>query len=103
MNLQSQFNFVREFAKENEFEVTKGRKQFEIWDDRFHAAAFKVKINNAGYIEVHQWEGSPRSRRARWGRAVYSTRSVSDVVNFCNIILASRSLRAKRREDSEQE
>lgn len=72
--------------------------KFYIFIDRWNAVAFQVWNNkSSGYIEVAQWEGRSEED-ATYGRGVYSIRSYSDVIHFCNVLIASAVIRAKRRE-----
>ena len=75
---------------------------------KFSAAYFGVRFSGvkndkarrmgSNYIEVSQWEGE-NEESGGYGRGVYSLRSYSDVVQFCNILLSSSNIRARRRSD----
>ncbi|HCE1829003.1 TPA: hypothetical protein NJ265_003556 [Vibrio parahaemolyticus] len=72
----------------------RGEKQFEVYFDNHNAVAFFVYGNgSSGYIEVSQWEAEAE----RFGRCVYSLRSYSDVAHFCNILVSSAAIRARRK------
>ena len=84
---------IKLVGSEQGYDMTEGTRSFEIFIDNYHAVAFKVVANaTSGYIQVHQWEGA----NGEYGRGVYSLRSYSDVVNFCNILVASANIRARR-------
>lgn len=68
----------------------------EIHLDKYNAVAYAIQENNSGYIQVHQWEYSNEEGEGKYGRAVYSIRSFSDAIQFCAVLIASASLRARR-------
>jgi hypothetical protein len=81
---------IKEVAEEQGFEVSSGDTVFTIDIDKWHSVAYQMKVNSSGYIQAHQWEDGDR-----WGRAVYSIRSYSGAVNFCQILINSASIQAK--------
>lgn len=87
---------IREVAEEQGFSIDGGEKQFSIDKDQWHSVAFLVKENSAGYLQVHQWEGQNDTEDGLWGRAVYSLRSFTDVIQFCNIVVMSSEIHARR-------
>ncbi|MDO8698012.1 MAG: hypothetical protein Q7J74_12965 [Pseudomonas sp.] len=97
MSNQHLIDIIKAAAEEHEYEIVGSDKKFSIFIDRYNAVAFEIWDNTAGYIQVHQWEGGDDESSGQYGRAVYSLRSVSDVVKFCNIMIASSEIRARRR------
>lgn len=87
---------IKNVAKELDFEVDGGEKQFSIEKDQWHSVAFLVKENSSGYLQVHQWEGGNDNEEGIWGRAIYSLRSAIDVTKFCNILTMSSEIHARR-------
>lgn len=89
---------IQKIATENEYEVENPENQkFYIYIDRWNAVAYQVWNNkSSGYIEVAQWEGNSEEE-STYGRGVYSIRSYTDAINFCNILISSTSIRARRR------
>jgi hypothetical protein len=83
---------------EHGYNVEKNGSSLSIYVDARHAAAFHIKLNSANYLQVHQWEDAANDGEGDYGRAVYSLRSYSDVVEFCNVLMASARLRARRPE-----
>lgn len=95
MNLDDLVNIIKNVASEQGYEITDGNRKFQVFIDNHNAVAFEVLANSSsGYIQVHQWEESLEG----YGRGVYSLRNYTDVVHFCNIMTASASIRARRRE-----
>jgi len=89
---------IKEIGDEQGYEIDGTGNSFEIYLDKWNAVHFSISENTAGYLHVNQWEASPENEDGGFGRAVYSLRSASDVVQFCNILISSAALRAKRRE-----
>ena len=89
---------IQDVANEQNYEIENpDYRKFQIFIDRWNAVAFQVFNNtSSGYIEVSQWEGESEED-AGYGRGVYSLRSMSDVIEFCNILIASANIRARRR------
>lgn len=95
MNLDDLVIIIKNVASEQGYEITDGNRKFQVFIDNHNAVAFEVLANSSsGYIQVHQWEESLEG----YGRGVYSLRNYTDVVHFCNIMTASASIRARRRE-----
>ncbi|WP_145255569.1 hypothetical protein [Pseudomonas sp. DE0157] len=95
MNLDDLVNIIKNVASEQGYKITDGNKKFEVFIDNHNAVAFEILANSSsGYIQVHQWEESLEG----YGRGVYSLRNYTDVVHFCNIMTASASIRARRRD-----
>ncbi len=88
---------IKDIASEQKYRIANGDKlQFQIFIKRWNAVAFQVYANkSSGYIEISQWEGNTEEE-AKYGRSVYSLRSYSDVNHFCNILIASSTIRARR-------
>lgn len=95
MSSESWVQLIKQVAEEQGFEVSKGVASFTINIDKWHSVAYQLKINSAGYVQAHQWEGDEES--SAWGRAVYSIRSFSDAVIFCQILINSSSIRGNRK------
>jgi hypothetical protein len=97
---QEWLEFIEKVADEQGFEIEGQGANRRLYIDRYHAVAFEIKINRVGYLQAQQWEaGSPEDKEGKYGRAVYSIRSYSDVAQFCAILLSSSNLRAKRRDE----
>ncbi|NOS89803.1 MAG: hypothetical protein HOP34_14915 [Methylococcaceae bacterium] len=99
MDFNKLIDIIKEVANEQGYEITDGGRKFEVYIDRYNAASFEVWANSSsGYIQVHQWEfGDNVESTGKYGRGVYSLRSYSDVVHFCNIMMSSAAIRARRR------
>jgi hypothetical protein len=86
--------FIKEVARDNEFEVHESAFEFEIATELWHSVQFRVRQNPySGYLEVSQYE-----QGHEYGRAVCSLRLATDVAHFCSILAASSLIRAKRAE-----
>ncbi|MCF6442969.1 hypothetical protein L1077_26450 [Pseudoalteromonas luteoviolacea] len=97
------FDFAVEQIKlvghEQGYEMSEGSRTFEIFIDNHHAVAYKIIANSSsGYIQVHQWEAGDADSEGQYGRGVYSLRNYSDVAHFCNILVASAYIRARRKD-----
>ena len=89
---------IKKVATEQGYEITNGEKKFQVYIDKYNAVAFEIWANSSSnYIQVHQWEVGETEDSGKYGRGVYSLRSYSDVINFCQIMMASASIRARRR------
>jgi len=97
MNIDNFKEIIKEVSEENGF-VTHSEKnsEFIIDVDKYHSVSFLVKENSSGYLQVHQWESMNESEEGEWGRAVYSLRTISDVIQFCSIVLSSSRIYARR-------
>jgi hypothetical protein len=94
-------SFIAKVAHEQDFEIRGKGANKRLYIDKHHAVAFELKTNRVGFLQAHQWEtDATGASEGRYGRAVYSIRSYSDVAQFCSILLASSNLRAKRRGES---
>lgn len=97
MNLQKLVELIKNVANEQNYSVTGGDVKFQVFIDKYNAVAFEVWANSSsGYVQVHQWEGGESEESGKYGRGVYSLRNYSDAVQFCNIMIASAALRARR-------
>ncbi|MDN7909916.1 hypothetical protein [Burkholderia cepacia] len=88
-------DMIKSVSKEQGYKiypVNGSGSKFDVQINRHHGVAFRVS-QAADYIQVHQWEDNTHE----YGRAVYSIRNHSDAIQFCNILIASASIRAKRR------
>ena len=94
MENEKQKELIKEVAKEHGYQIDGGETVFEIYTDQWHSVAFQIKENSAGYLQVHQWEEDDDD--GQYGRAIYSLRTLSDVIRFCHILISSLNLRAKR-------
>ena len=95
MTVSNLVKLIKSVAKEREYSVSGSDASFEVFIDRHNAVAFQIKENSSGYLQVHQWEGEA-SDSGKYGRCVYSLRDYSDTVHFCNIMMASATVRARR-------
>ncbi len=88
---------IQTVASELNYEIEDSENQkFYIYIDRWNAVAYRVWDNkSSGYVEVAQWEGSSE-KDSTYGRCVYSLRTFSDVSHFCNILISSAAIRARR-------
>ncbi|WP_392552939.1 hypothetical protein RHO14_03480 [Orbus wheelerorum] len=90
---------IKDVATAQNYEITGSDKEFDVCIERWNAVSFLIRENGSGYLEVHQWEPIPGIKsHGQYGRAVYSLRSVSDVIQFCSIMISSSAIRAKRKE-----
>jgi len=97
MHLSEVVELIKNVAEEQGYKCTDGDVKFEVYFDKHNAVAFEVWANSSsGYIQVHQWEDGNEKSPGKYGRGVYSIRSYSDAVQFCNLIIASANLRARR-------
>lgn len=96
MNIQDYVQIIKSVAKENNLTAEGTEKEFSIDVNKFHHVAYLVKENSSGYLQIHQWENVNNSETGEWGRAVYSLRSISDVIQFCSILLISTQIYARR-------
>lgn len=95
MDLELALDLIKTVGKENGYVIdSESSNHFEIYKDKWHGSAYWVQINSSGYIGVNPWE----SKKESYDRALYSLRSMSDVVHFCSILIQSEELRAKRRD-----
>lgn len=95
MDINKLKEIIKESAKENNYHIDGGETTFQIYKDQYHSVAFKIIENNAGYLQVHQWEETD-DEDGDYGRAIYSLRNLSDVVEFCNIMISSVKIMARR-------
>ncbi len=89
---------IKMIAEDNGYNVSQGRKLFTVEMDKWHTVGFRIVETADGYIIVHQWEESDKEGSGKYGRAIYSLRDISDVVNFCDVLIKSPVIRAKRYE-----
>jgi len=89
---------IQNVAREQSYTIENSDNlKFQVFIERWNAVAFQVWNNtSSGYIEVSQWEGNSEGE-ASYGRGVYSLRSFSDVIHFCNVLISSASVRARRK------
>ena len=85
-------------AEEQNYNVKEVNTKTQLYLDGWHTVAFEIRENSTGYLQAHPWESVDENGDGRYGRAVYSLRSVSDVIQFCSIIISSSKIRAKRKE-----
>lgn len=88
--------FVVDVAREQGYIVEDYGSAYTFYVKAHHAAYFHVKINSSKYLQVHQFEAEADKGEGDYGRAVYSLRSYSDVAEFCNVLMSSARLRARR-------
>lgn len=98
MNMQNLVKLIKNVADEQGYSVTGGDVKFQVFIDKYHAVAFQIWANSSsGYVQAHQWEeGNDVEDEGKYGRGVYSLRNYSDAVQFCNIMISSAAIRAKR-------
>lgn len=89
---------IKMVAEENKYSTSRGKKSFTIEIDKYHSVAFRIVEGAEGYLKVHQWEESENGESGKYGRAIYSLRNISDVIKFCDILIKSPVIRAKRYE-----
>jgi hypothetical protein len=95
-SLNNAFWIIKNFAEEVGYSIEEiGENSMQVHLDKFHAVDFEVKANSSGYIQCKEWD----ENREEYNRAIYSIRSVSDVVRFCIILENSEIIRAKRLEE----
>jgi hypothetical protein len=87
---------IKQVAIENDLIVEGTENEFSIDVNKYHHVAYLVKINSSGYLQIHQWENANDSSEGEWGRAVYSLRCLSDIIQFCSIVLMSTQIYARR-------
>jgi len=98
MDFEKLVEIIKQVAIEQNYEISAGDRKFEVYIDNHNAVAFEVLANSSsGYIQVHQWEGGDSPSTGKYGRGVYSLRNYSDVVHFCNVMMSSAAIRARRR------
>jgi len=86
--------FIKSVADEQEYKVEEnGETGLLVWLGKRHGVDFEISINASNYIQCNQWD----EQEEEYGRAIYSIRSQSDVTHFCNILISSSLIRAKRR------
>jgi len=85
---------IKQVATENGYDIVGGENHFEITMDRWHSVAFEIFTQQ--YIQVHQWEAIDDKGNGKYGRGVYSIRTIPNAVAFCQILIASESIRARR-------
>jgi hypothetical protein len=66
MELNEFMDIIKAVAKEQNFEIEGGEKQFSIEKGQWHSVAFLVKENSAGYLQVHQWESEKDNENGIW-------------------------------------
>jgi hypothetical protein len=90
-------DIIKKVALENKYIVGDGTKLFIVqYDDKWNAVDFRILENADGYLEVHQYEEKREEEPERYGRAVYSLRTISDVILFCELLINSVTIRARR-------
>lgn len=97
MDFDKLVEIIKQVATEQNYEITEGSRKFKVYIDRHNAVAFEIWANSSsGYIQVHQWEERENEGDSQYGRSVYSLRNYSDVIHFCNIMISSTLIRARR-------
>ncbi len=96
MDVKQYVDIIKTIAEENDLEVDGSDNEFSIDVNKFHHVAYLVKKNSSGYLQIHQWENANESENGEWGRAVYSLRCLSDIIQFCTILLCSTNIYARR-------
>ncbi len=97
IDLGETIDLIKKVAEEQGYTITDGDFMFEVYFDTYHSVAFQISANkNSGYIEVKQWEEGDGYEASKFGRCVYSIRTYSGAIHFCNILMASVEIRAKK-------
>ena len=93
LKLKNAFWIIKNVAEENDFTVDKiSDKKYQLHLSKFHGVDFEITANSSGYIQCKQWD----ENRGEYNRAVYSLRSVTDVISFCSVLVNSSIIRARR-------
>jgi hypothetical protein len=95
MDIDQWHELIKQVGKENDYVF----ESKDLYIDRHHAVAYYTNVNkDTGYIEISEWQPCEKEQ-GTWekGRAVYSLRSLNDVIQFCNILVSGQGIRAKRR------
>ena len=95
MSFDKYKEIIIKVAKENDITIDDSGDTFIVHKNRYHAFDYKLVSQANGYTIVYSWEESEDEENP-CGRAVYSLRSYSDVVKFCNLLMASSDIAAKR-------
>ena len=84
---------IKEVAEQNEFSYTEGDSYYRIKSNRdlHHSIGFQIDTSRSGFLEVSELDDEGECMRA-----VFSIRTTSDVVQFCNILICSEIIRARR-------
>jgi len=84
---------IKNIGKENDFKIEGSKYAFSIFKEKAHSESFKIKKDASGNNDllVYQWEDSGYSKHC-----IYSLRSISDVVKFSNVLIASTDIRGGR-------
>lgn len=93
MNIQLGIETIKEVAKENHFKITEGVSSFEIKKNMVHPESFKVQKKNDDLL-IYQFEHEDYGKNC-----IYSLRTLSDIVKFCNLLIASTDIRGGRTKD----
>lgn len=95
MKLSDSPELIKAVAIERGYKVTAQDKNFEIYTESVNKIAFQVLVaSSSGYIQIHLWDEGAND----YGHAVYSLRELSDVIQFCNIMISSLSISARRQD-----
>jgi hypothetical protein len=96
MELKTALELIENIAKEHNYHMEQIESNFwEAYIDRDHGIAYGISCNQSGYINIRHWEGKQYGD-GQYGRSIYSLRTIKDVVKFCNIMVSSEEIRAKR-------
>ncbi len=84
---------IKNCAIEENYEVTDGHQNFEIYTNAVHGMAFHIKVSRVGYIQVHLYEKTSE----QYGKCTYSLRDNDSVARFCDILRISKRIQARTR------
>ena len=90
--MKEYISLIKNVAKQNDFEVTSGEKNFKIYKDKYFSNAYEIKLNDVNYLQVHQSENG----HEKFGNCMYSLRDLNDVIKFLNFLITSSELHARR-------
>lgn len=93
-NTKNALWIIKTVSKEQKYKIEEhGESKLIVWLGKHHGVDFELSVNSSGYIQCNQWD----EQEEDYGRAIYSLRSQSDVIHFCNTLISSAEIRAKRR------
>ena len=85
------YNIIKETALANDFIVEGAESSFIINSDKVHTVSFKIVKKDVFY--VYQWEYEIKKFSKI---SIYSLKDKTDVIKFCNILVNSYEIRARR-------
>ncbi len=93
MDVDLGIELIKNIGKENDFKIEGSKYDFAVFKEKAHSESFKIKkdSNGNGDLLVYQWEKNGYSKHC-----IYALRSLSDVVKFSNVLIASSDIRGGR-------